>query len=217
MSGCFAHSSAWRSWSRLGASLEFERVAVEGSAEAPDALCNLANTLVALERYDEAERHYARSLELRLEFWEARLNRAIAYARRGRRAEANAELERCLDAKPDYLAALWNLAVLRAQEEGGNASVLDRVDRAIAADPESPRIRMLLGDLFLLQRRFEDAVTAYRAVIEVDAGSSDAWANLGRALDRLERREEARAAVERALAIEPGSELALEVKRELTR
>ena len=66
-------------------------------------------------------------------------------------------------------------------------AALDRVDRALAIEPASPALRMLRGDLLLHLERFDDATAAYRAVIEVDPRSADAWANLGRSLARQGR------------------------------
>ena len=196
----------------------FERAAaVADAAEAPDALFNLANTQAALGRFEEAHRSYDRALELRPAFVEARLNKATTYARQDRRADAIAEVERCLDADPTYLAALWNLALLRGQEPAGMSAALDRVDRALAIEPGSPPLRMLRGDLLLHLERFADATAAYRAVIDVEPRSADAWANLGRSLAREGRSEEAEQAVKRALEIDAKNGAALEVRRELER
>jgi tetratricopeptide (TPR) repeat protein len=197
---------------------QFELAASSGSeADAADAWFNLANTQAALGRFEEAHRGYDRALALRPGFLEARLNKAAAYAGENRVDEAVTEIERCLDASPGYVAALWNLAVLRGQEEAGAAAVLDRVERALAIEPESPSIRMLRADLLLHLERPADAEAAYRAVIEVDPRSADAWANLARALARLGRSGESAVAVARALVIDPRNAAALEVKRELAR
>ena len=187
------------------------------AAEAPDALFNLANTQAALGRFDDAHRSYDRALELRPSFHEARLNKATTYARQDRRGDAIVEIERCLDADPTYLAALWNLALLRGQEPPGMGAALERVDRALAIEPSSPALHMLRGDLLLHLERFDDATAAYRAVIDVEPRSADAWANLGRSLARQGRAEEAEQAVARALEIDARNAVALEVKRELDR
>ncbi|HVR27935.1 MAG TPA: tetratricopeptide repeat protein, partial [Thermoanaerobaculia bacterium] len=107
------------------AAAHFERaVAIAGDGpEAPDALFNLANTLAALGRFDEAHRRYDRALELAPRFVAARLNKAIAFARQGRPDAAVEEIERCLDVDPTYVAALWNLAVLERGAEDGVGAV----------------------------------------------------------------------------------------------
>ena len=76
---------------------------------------------------------------------------------------------------------------------------------------------MLRGDLLLRLERFEEAAVTYRAVVALEPRSADAWANLGRSLLRLGRREEARDAVSRALAIDAKNPAAGEVGRELGR
>ncbi len=200
------------------AAQQFERAtSVSDATEAPDALFNLANTEAALGRFDDAHRSYDRALELRPAFHQARLNKATTYARQERRGDAIAEIERCLDADPTYVAALWNLALLRGQEPAGMAAALERVDRALAIEPASPALRMLRGDLLLRLERFDDATAAYRAVIEVDPRSADAWANLGRSLARQGRVAEAEQALARALEIDARNAAALEVRRELAR
>ena len=71
---------------------------------------------------------------------------------------------------------------------------------------------MLRGDLLLHLERFADASAAYRAVIDVEPRSADAWANLGRSLVARGRRAEAKKAVERALAIDAGNAAALDLR-----
>jgi tetratricopeptide (TPR) repeat protein len=198
------------------AARSFERAAaLGGPMEAADAHFNLANTLAALGRLEEALVHYQRALELRPGFLEARLNQAITYARQGLDAQAIVELERCLDADPAYAAALWNLALLRGRDQEGLAQVLERVERALGVEPASAQILMMRGDLLLRLDRFDEAATAYQAVLEVAPRSADAWANLARALGRLGRREEAERALRQALDLDGASAAALDVAREL--
>jgi tetratricopeptide (TPR) repeat protein len=193
----------------------FERAAAVAGADVPDALFNLANTLTALGRFDEAHRHYQRAVELRPGFLPARLNHALAYSRAGRPEAAIAELERCLDLDPTYVPALWNLALLQRGEEEVTGGAFERLARALEVDPESAQLRMLRADLLLDRDRWVEAMGAYRSVIEVEPQSADAWANLGRALAALGRRPEAKSALERALAIDAGHAGAHEVLRSI--
>ena len=52
------------------------------------------------------------------------------------------------------------------------------------------------------------ALLRYEQAIEQDPGSAKAWTGKGTALQQLERYEEALAAYDRALTIDPGDEIA---------
>ena len=58
------------------------------------------------------------------------------------------------------------------------------------------------------QRRYEDALARYRALLEIDPESALSHSNLGAARYRLDRLEEARQSIERALALDPDLEMA---------
>jgi tetratricopeptide (TPR) repeat protein len=60
----------------------------------------------------------------------------------------------------------------------------------------------------LRRRRIDDAVVAFRRAVEADAGFAAAWAELGLALEGLERHEQAAEALERALALRPDYSIA---------
>ena len=63
------------------------------------------------------------------------------------------------------------------------------------------------------QQRYEDAVAAYRAVLEIDPEYARALAGMGDALFRLQRYEEALQALAQAAALQPGPPLAGSLQR----
>ena len=197
------------------AASHFERAAAVAASDSLDALFNLANTLAALGRFDEAHARYRRALELEPGFLAARLNQAIALARQDRRAEAIAALEACLAIDPAYVPALWNLTLLRHGDDGAAADLLARFDRALAVDPTSEQLRILRGDLLLSLERFAEAAETYRTVLDAEPHSPDAWTNLGRALAGLGRRAEAEEALRRALELDAAHPAAGALLREI--
>ena len=59
------------------------------------------------------------------------------------------------------------------------------------------------GETLLGQGRYEDAIDAFRAVLEIDAENALAYAGMGDALFRMRRYEDALAALTRALSLQP--------------
>jgi tetratricopeptide (TPR) repeat protein len=123
---------------------------------------------------------------------------------------------RCAEAADVYRAALrwrandaelWDelalvLARLRDFPEAERAA-----RQAVALNPADALLHVHLGNVLTESDRAEEAVPIYRAAIERvrDAGHAvEAWYNLGVALHELGRAAEAAAALERAIALDPG-------------
>lgn len=78
------------------------------------------------------------------------------------------------------------------------------LERAIAIDGKRATFRSNLGYAFQLQGKRDKAVAQYREAIKLDDKLASAWINLATALAQdIKTRPEARAALERARAIDP--------------
>ncbi len=97
-------------------------------------------------------------------------------------------------------------------EEGENEAALALFEQIIAAEPENIRARERRVTLLYRLRRFEEVIEAARALEESDP--EDAWYPYmqGLALYRLDRKEEALAPLERAVALRPDYGYALRLR-----
>ena len=78
------------------------------------------------------------------------------------------------------------------------------VDSAVVAD-QTKEQRLKEGDTYYRARRYEEALTAYERVIQMDPHDARAYSNKGNALRKLKRYKEALEAYEHALTIDPKS------------
>jgi DNA-binding transcriptional MerR regulator len=116
-------------------------------------------------------------------------------------ARAEACYRNALALDPGLAAAHTNLGNL-AHRRGEGAKARDAFDAALALDPDQPEARFNLANLILEAGDLELAVAEFRRVLQVDPLFADAHYNLAVALERLGGRAQARAHLERYLALE---------------
>jgi protein O-GlcNAc transferase len=83
------------------------------------------------------------------------------------------------------------------------------LDRAIALAPDVSRYRFARGQVLAEQRRFDDAISTYRALLAFDATSADLWFALGSALHANGDIYAAAKAYDSAAALDPAQVEAL--------
>jgi len=179
----------------------FER-ALALDADFLEARLNLADALLADHDAEAAERHYRQALASAPDTVDALNNLATLLMEQDRRPEAHELLRRAAATAPDAAGVLANLA--------NNAERLGRLDEAADAathlgkiDPGSRVARLVQARL---ARREGDAARALDLLADLDTGAPDA-ANVqveferAQALDRLDRTDEAFAAVTHAHAL----------------
>lgn len=171
----------------------FEAVAVL-AGEHPDTRFNLGLVRERQGRLDEAEDQLEQALRLQPDHLKAMLRLAHLKHRRGLVDVARARFQAVLDMVPDHWEALLGLAVLDEQSgdpEGAEAR-LSRV--ANSDDTPLPDAHVRLSRLLEDQGRDEEAITVARAGADRFPGHDIAWRQLGQALKRQGRLEEAVAA-----------------------
>lgn len=133
----------------------------------------------------------------------ALFHRAMQLAQGGRLAEALAELDRALAARPDFPDALRNRAdlLLALKREGEAYEAYERYLRLRPADAQAWNHRGIAATEL---RRAADAVTCFDRALALDAGDADAWNNRANALFELKRFAQSARDYEKALKLDPG-------------
>ena len=165
--------------------------------------------VIAFQRgaYDLAEKLISQAIAWHPANAPAHNNLGNALLRLGRARDALASYRQAIALQPAYLDAHTNLCTTLTQlGELDEAAAAYRA--ALALAPDAPLLHFQLGNALSGLGRDADAVTSYRAAL-AQREFPEACANLGNALRKLGRLDEAAAACERALELRPGFSAAL--------
>jgi len=130
-------------------------------------------------------------------------NRGLAREHLGDEAGFLADLDRALQANPDYVPALASRA-LRAEKAGNLREASRGWTRVHELDPEHPGALRGLAHWYSDQDDWEHALPYLRALMNADPKDANAVFNAALAAMRVEKHEEARRYLERFLQLAPG-------------
>jgi tetratricopeptide (TPR) repeat protein len=142
------------------------------------------------------------------------------YLESGDAPKARTALEEALERNPELHVARNDLAYTLAELGSDLDRALDLAGQAKSAMPDSPAVADTLGWVYYRRGLNEPAVVEFREAIArvKDSGRpvpADFHYHLGLALQGLDRTDEARAELERALAVDPEHEGARRAQAEL--
>ena len=123
-------------------------------------------------------------------------------------------------ADPLAMALSQYMQTITRMTEGdftGVAGAIEQLDELVRDNPSDQRIRALLGRLLLNEGLYDRALDVYLKALERDSLNAQIHFELGLVYARLERPEDARAALEKALDLEPRQPNALMSLAELDR
>ncbi len=123
---------------------------------------------------------------------------------RGDRSSARATYQRVLQADRDALEALEGLVALELTDRQA-ARVLARVNQAVASHPKDPAYLVLSARVLRATGNASRAQDTLRSILDIDPAHTEAALLSGDILASQNRRDEARRAVEQALALRPSS------------
>jgi eukaryotic-like serine/threonine-protein kinase len=155
----------------------------------PEAMLTQAAIFAEIGQDEKAESLYMTAAALRPENWDGFYEFGAFYYRRGRNAEAAEKFKTALSITPDNAlvhAALGGVLQLTAQYSQAEA----HLKRSIDLQP-SYAAYTNLGAFYLRRKRWEDAASATRKALGINASDWHAWSNLGLACEWLNRKQEA--------------------------
>ena len=150
----------------LPLALEQYEAARELKPEDPNLVLDVAETLIALRRFDPAERELRRLLKFQPSNGAAYLQLGISNFRRGLYAQAEEELERATELLPEVASAF-----LYRGEALNQLSRLDEamavLERTVQLDPGNSKAYYLMGILYDKKNLPREAAVLYRRAREV--------------------------------------------------
>jgi glycosyltransferase involved in cell wall biosynthesis/Tfp pilus assembly protein PilF len=117
-------------------------------------------------------------------------------------------LEKLFKLGSDDTMVLNRLAVLCC-ESGDTEQAFKILTFVLEKDPSNYHALCSLGSFFKQQSRIDEALEAYMKAAQTDPQGIDPWLNLGELSLELDRYEEGKAFLERALSLQPGHIMAL--------
>jgi tetratricopeptide (TPR) repeat protein len=163
---------------------------------------NLGATLLKLNLPDVAEKWLLIAKGLYPSETSLNWNLALAYAQTGHEQKAEAILREIINQDADYTPAYINLAThLMSRNEWVEAKGLLQI--AARQQPDNPAIYWNLGRIADNTEKPDEAVEAYRTVVDLEPRRTEAYLNLSAALMRKGYLEEARHPLEQGRTLDP--------------
>jgi tetratricopeptide (TPR) repeat protein len=163
----------------------------------------LALTLRAGERVDEAVSHFRRALEVDPDFARARHSLAATLAEMEEVDESIDEYRRLLQIDPDGADAHSDLGAM-LEVRGDHAEAISHYRRALEIRPDYPEAHFNLGNALLALGESDEAIAHYRRALEIRPDYLQAHFNLGNALRDHNEPDEAVEHYRESVRLNPG-------------
>jgi Tfp pilus assembly protein PilF len=150
----------------------------------------MGQVLQTLGQLKEAEEHYLKAVALRPNYWRHYSLLGAFYYATGRSRDAVAAFARVTEMQPDNARGFNNLGAAY-YALGDNANALKYWERAVAITP-IPETFSNMGIIHFDEGRFEQARASFQQAVTVLPNDGVVRGNLGDALARLNRKNEAR-------------------------
>jgi tetratricopeptide (TPR) repeat protein len=178
------------------------RQALQSDPNLVEALSNLGQLLLEMEKPEEALRHCLQAVRLRPQFPEAQNNLGNVLRELGRLDEAKACYAQALRLNPN-LAMTYNNMGQAIHEEGSPEESLSWYQRGLELDPRSARIHCNLASALDETDHVDQALDHYRTAIALDPDYAEAHSGLAGVYHEQGRLEEAQRSFRAALALDP--------------
>jgi tetratricopeptide (TPR) repeat protein len=166
------------------------------------------------KNYDSAMQNFQKKIELDPKSPTSYINLANAQIQMGKKTEALANFRKATQIAPNSLQAWMSLGQGLAADSA--AAAAKAFDRALAIDPKSAGAMRGKGLTLLLQEQCAAAISPLEGATQADPNDADSWVYLGQAYLGVGKQTEARAALNRALKIDPAHEQAQQVLQQMT-
>jgi tetratricopeptide (TPR) repeat protein len=164
--------------------------------------------------FNSAVRLYSEAVNADPSLFQAYYQRAMAYLALGRDREAEADLKKVLEMKPDFARAHRAIGQIHL-DSGKTEEALRSFAKALELDASLTGVRVFYASALIKNNEPAKAISQLQMAIEKGEKSALAFALLGLAEERTNRLEEAFADYSRAIEMEATSATALEGRARL--
>jgi eukaryotic-like serine/threonine-protein kinase len=144
-----------------------------------DSLIGLSRVNEKLNRVDEAEKNLQQAIAIRPDYWNGYVMLALFYNRQKRGLEAIEQLKRVIELTPDNATAYSNLGAeyIDLADEKQYSAAEAALKRSLQISPTYGAYSNL-GYLYYMEKRYPDAVQAYKNALNLNDKDWRVWANL---------------------------------------
>lgn len=169
----------------------------------PDPHNNLAVVYAYLGNIDDAIREMKEGLKINPNYAEGYNNLAAFYLQKKDYAPAEQCLNMALKIRPSYGKAYFNRARVYAEQGKGNQAIVDLKNACTKADLDNNFGFSVYGKFALDNKYYEDAIFAFKKLVELEPNNVEACFNLGNAYHCSGKLELALTAYEHVCALAP--------------
>lgn len=189
----------------------FDR-AIPGAPKFADLRYNRGLALAGLGRNDDALQAYLQALTLKPAYADARLNLGLLLHAMERKDDAIGAFRAMTQVAPNDARGFYNLGAcleksLPKAPEAARPAIAEEAraafTRALALDPDNPDAHFAFANLHSFLGEYPLAIPRLKVALSFKPTWHDAWNNLGSQYEALGRRDEALAALDRAVALAP--------------
>ena len=170
-------------------------------------LYNQGNTLIQLQRYEEALATYEKAIDIKPDYPQALYGQGKALFQLKKYQESLIAYDQAIQIQPNYLEAWTNRGFVLVRLKRYSEAIAT-VDKALQLKNDDPKIWQLKGDIFIKNNQYNDAVKAYEQGINFQADNPELWYKKGTALQNLKQYEEAITTYKKTVELKPDHELA---------
>ncbi|MTJ50399.1 serine/threonine-protein kinase [Dolichospermum sp. UHCC 0259] len=170
-------------------------------------LYNQGNTLIQLQRYEEALATYEKAIDIKPDYPQALYGQGKALFQLKKYQESLKAYDQAIQIQPNYLEAWTNrgFVLVRLQRY---SEAIATVDKALQLKNDDPQVWQLKGDILIKKNQYNDAIKAYEQAINLQSDNHELWYKKGLALQNLKQYEEAITSYKKTVELKSDHELA---------
>lgn len=147
--------------------------------------------LIKIKQFEDAINHLTQSIKIGGEFFEGLFELGLAHANLKNGKKAEIFFKKALSLKPENIEATFNLAKLYAEEFTNNEESIYLHNLILNKEPNYDPSLYHLGELYEKMEQSQKAIFYYKKAIEASAISDTYWLSYLRALNKVDRINEA--------------------------
>ncbi|MBD2278171.1 serine/threonine-protein kinase [Aphanizomenon flos-aquae] len=170
-------------------------------------LYNQGNTLIQLQRYQEALATYEKAIDIKPDYPQALYGQGKALFQLKKYQESLIAYDQAIQIQPNYLEAWTNRGFVLVRLKRYSEAIAT-VDKALQLKNDDPKVWQLKGDIFIKISQYNDAIKAYEQAINFQADNPELWYKKGLAFQNLKQYEEAITSYKKTVELKSDHELA---------